>query len=52
MSMQVVPFEEKHLEEAVRIWLRYFRPVCYSAACHVNQQIGWAHSDRNMHTMW
>ena len=47
--MQAVPAETA---EAVTTIPECFSEHLYSAICHVNQQIGWAHSDRNMHAMW
>ena len=46
-----VDFESENVL-ASRFWLRYFTPVCYSLARHIDKRIAWAHKDRDDKHFW
>jgi GNAT superfamily N-acetyltransferase len=41
-----VDFEPENIPGS-RFWLRYFQPICYSMIRRVDEQIAWAHQDRD-----
>lgn len=46
-----VDFEPMNVP-AARFWTRHFQPVAYALVRHVNEQIAWAHADREDKDVW